>query len=51
MTNANKISVGFSHTCAVRVGNLVSCWGTDGNGELGDGTNNDSLVPVTVVGL
>ncbi|MDA8568476.1 hypothetical protein N9L15_04235, partial [Euryarchaeota archaeon] len=38
-------SSGFYHTCAILDDGSVSCWGRNSNGELGDGTNIDSLIP------
>lgn len=43
------ISAGGSHTCAVTSEDKVYCWGLNTNGQLGDGTNTQSLVPVKVV--
>ncbi len=45
------IAAGFTHTCAVASGAVVKCWGANTYGELGDGTNTDSNVPVNVSGL
>src|SRR5690606_24544210 len=39
---------GGSHTCALREGGKVSCWGRNDYGQLGDGSNDDSLEPVEV---
>lgn len=38
------------HTCAVQSGSLW-CWGYNDSGQLGDGSTNDSNVPVHVSGL
>lgn len=38
------------HTCGLTSGNRLYCWGRNGNGELGDGTNRWSSVPVPVSG-
>src|SRR4030095_3720151 len=43
-------SVGGDHTCAI-VGGASLCWGNNINGQLGDGSNNQRLSPVAVVGL
>ena len=42
---------GEGHTCAVLASGAVQCWGTNYDGELGNGTRTDSNTPVTVVGI
>ncbi|HRQ87030.1 MAG TPA: hypothetical protein PLY16_02875, partial [Candidatus Saccharibacteria bacterium] len=41
------ISAGNSHTCAIADGRLF-CWGYGGTGQLGNGSNANSSVPVAV---
>lgn len=51
LDDAQSLSAGLHHVCAVRQGGLVACWGADWMGELGQGTINPSSVAVTVPGL
>jgi alpha-tubulin suppressor-like RCC1 family protein len=46
-----SISAGGYHTCAVTLSGAALCWGSNANGELGNGTTVDSLVPSPVSGL
>lgn len=46
-----SITSGYAHTCALTVAGKVMCWGGNGAGELGNGSNADSWVPVSVSGL
>jgi alpha-tubulin suppressor-like RCC1 family protein len=51
-TNSDVIVVTTGHvfTCAIQ-GESAYCWGTNWNGFLGDGTTDDSDVPVLVSGV
>lgn len=50
--DVSQVTAGDFHTCALRVGGTVSCWGMGSDGELGDGTSGDNaLLPVTVEGI
>ncbi|MDB5214444.1 MAG: regulator of chromosome condensation [Myxococcaceae bacterium] len=46
-----SLSAGGEHTCVLTSAAHVQCWGSNTNGELGNGSNNDSNVAVQVVGL
>jgi alpha-tubulin suppressor-like RCC1 family protein len=41
-----QISAGGGHTCAVTKDDRAYCWGYNGDGEFGDGTQNASSTPV-----
>lgn len=45
------LAVGGSHTCALRQSGSVACWGRNGSGQLGNGTNVDQKTPVSVISL
>lgn len=51
LDDATTITAGNTHTCAVRAGGQVACWGWGGVGQLGDGTSMDSTSPVAVSNL
>jgi alpha-tubulin suppressor-like RCC1 family protein len=44
------ISTGMSHTCAVATNGDAYCWGLNQNGQLGDGSSTNQLVPTRVSG-
>jgi alpha-tubulin suppressor-like RCC1 family protein len=48
---ASSVSAGARHSCLLRPCGEIRCWGWNGDGELGDGTNIDSERPVAVVEL
>ncbi len=45
---AVAISAGGYHTCAILDDGYVSCWGGNGPGQLGDGTNTDRNTPTAI---
>ena len=51
LNNVISIASNVDHTCAVKGDGTAWCWGTNGSGQLGDGTTDASLVPVKVVGF
>lgn len=48
---AVAVSAGVHFGCALLVDGRVQCWGINWEGEAGDGSGNDSLVPNTVSGI
>ena len=48
ISTATAISVGLGHACAVLRSGPVLCWGLNRYGELGDGTRQNSNIPVRV---
>jgi alpha-tubulin suppressor-like RCC1 family protein len=51
ITTATAITVGHADACALLAGGTVSCWGLNNQGDLGNGTWDDSSVPVPVIGI
>lgn len=51
ITQVTQVNSGNSTTCALRTNNLVSCWGQNNYGQLGDGSTDPSDDPVQVSGL
>ncbi len=49
VTDASWVSAGNHHTCLLRQDNRVWCWGYNGAGRLGNGTDEDSAYPVSVL--
>jgi alpha-tubulin suppressor-like RCC1 family protein len=50
-TNVAEVSAGALHTCARRSDGSLWCWGNNGNGQVGDGSNVGRLSPVPVTTL
>ena len=54
ITDATQITTGSNHSCALRQTGTITCWGSNGRGQLGNGQSGDdadSLVPVEVLGI
>lgn len=51
-SDISAITAGFGHTCALTNGGAVTCWGSNSDNQLGDGSNNGKrLTAVDVKGL
>lgn len=51
ISGVRQIAAGSGHVLALRSDGTVWAWGSNANGELGDGTVEDSAMPVQVEGL
>ena len=51
INDATQITAGGDHTCALRQTGTITCWGNNGDGQLGNGTTSSSTVPVEVLGI
>jgi alpha-tubulin suppressor-like RCC1 family protein len=51
LSNVAEVTAGDDYTCARRTDGTVACWGENGSGQLGDGTEVTRGTPATVPGL
>ena len=50
-SETTSIAAGINHTCAVRDPGTATCWGHNGDGQLGNGTTGSYSTPTAVSGL
>src|SRR5205823_2404421 len=50
-SGVTAVAAGKNHSCALMGDGGVTCWGDNGEGQLGDGTTTVRLAPVRVIGL
>jgi alpha-tubulin suppressor-like RCC1 family protein len=48
IADAVQVAVGGDHTCALRRSGQVSCWGSNKEGQIGDGSRTDHATPVAI---
>jgi alpha-tubulin suppressor-like RCC1 family protein len=46
-----SVSAGSYHTCGLATSGAAYCWGSNGGGELGNGSRTDNSTPVPVAGV
>lgn len=51
VTHPLQVVSGYSHTCALLEGGRMKCWGDNRYGQLGDGSQVNSITPVQVSGM
>jgi len=50
-SDVEAVALGWHHTCALTKDHQVKCWGGNSHGQIGNGTNNPSMTPITIYGL
>lgn len=51
LTDAYVLSTGDHHNCAVKLDRTVWCWGKNSDGQIGDGTKANAVVPKKVLNI
>jgi alpha-tubulin suppressor-like RCC1 family protein len=48
LAGAKQLALGANHSCLIRADGQAACWGTNRDGELGDGTMTDRSEPALI---
>lgn len=51
INSAVSVAVGAEHKCVLLSDHTIKCWGSNLFGQIGDGTNNSTNIPVRVIGI
>jgi alpha-tubulin suppressor-like RCC1 family protein len=51
LTDTYYLTTGDHHSCAIKTDRTVVCWGSNSQGQLGDGTNTSRSAPMPVPGM
>jgi len=51
LSGVDAVATGGRHACALLTGQTVMCWGANGSGQLGDGSNTQRHIATPVSGL
>ncbi len=51
LTDVQAVAAGSNHTCVLRADRTVWCWGQGDKGQIGDGQNQQKLIPTQVLGV
>jgi alpha-tubulin suppressor-like RCC1 family protein len=48
-SGVSSVAAGYAHTCAIKQDSSLWCWGYNGYGQIGDGTEENKYSPVKII--
>ena len=51
LSDVQQLAAGEGHACVLTTSGAVKCWGNNGAGQLGDGSNTQRSTPVDAAGV